>query len=513
MTEAPEIIHRQLRGAPWRLLNRLATYKGPPSVMEFVIHGGGGCGKTYGLSQILYWLGNRYPGIRILVLRDVRADLATTFQKVWEEDVVPRGHKMLEKQRDRVGRKGYNFWNGDTSHGEHPTKWATTIELGGMDNVMRHRGTDYDVIYFLELVELNDEGEWSEFRRALRNFGGEAAKQHIARGEPRKCIQFQLLMADTNPDAPDHWILGRHERGELEMHQSVHKDNPKLWEIPDPSQPFVGRWSPFGTAYMQSLDGLFGVRKDRLRYHRWVAAEGVVYQNWNKKKYVIPPQPADTLGIRWYYAAMDWGHTDACCILVGGVTGDGVIYIVAEWYLAEQGIDYWTDVGVSIYKEFSTMGMVVDPSRPEMIERFNDRLGFPKDRPYARGADNKRASSGEGDMGGIDLVRQTIGQNKLFFLNNCLRHAPQPLLVAKHRATSTIKEFPSYAYRHASTDGEQLRGRQVELTDPRCDDHGMDCLRYLITAIYGKDLSLTPKSPKPKMSPEDEMIARAMGRL
>lgn len=479
--------------------------RAPKQVLELCIHGPGGTGKTRGISTDLYWLGNLYPGIRILVLRDVRADLATTFQKVWEEDVVPKGHPMLRKRRERAGRKGYNFWNGWKT--EHPTMGATTIELGGMDDIMRHRGTDYDVIYFLELVEQNDEGQWSEFRRALRNFGGEQAK----RLPPEKRIPFQLLIADTNPSAPDHWILQREERGEIELMQSFHRDNPKFFRKD-------GTKTEEGVAFMSSLDALHGVRRAWLRDGLWVAAEGVVYENWDRHQHIIERKSAEELGIRWYYASMDWGHTDPCVLLIGGVDGEGRTYIVAEWYLRGMGIDFWTDTVVTAHRTYDLLGIVVDPSRPEMIERFNDRLSFGKDRPFAFGADNARASSGTGDMGGLDLVRQALGDPKrpdtikIKFFRDCLQHAPQQELIDRSRATCTVKEFASYVYRRGKTETERINNRMTELTDPTCDDHGMDTLRYLKKAIHNRDMANRPKKPEREMSPEDQALARAMGR-
>lgn len=492
------------------LAREIQAGRAPKQVLELCIHGPGGTGKTRGFCTLLYWLGNLYPGIRILVLRDVRADLATTFQKTWEEDVVPKGHPMLKKRRERSGRKGYNFWNGWKT--EHPAIGATTIELGGMDDIMRHRGTDYDVIYWLELVECDDEGEWSEFRRALRNFGGEQAK----RLPPEKRIPFQLLLADTNPSSPDIWILSREERREIELLQSFHRDNPKFFRRD-------GTKTEEGVAFMASLDALHGVRRAWLRDGLWVAAEGVVFENWDRHKHIIERKTAEELGIRWYYAAMDWGHTDPCCLLIGGVDGNGVGYIVAEWYLTGMGIDFWTDVVETAHREFDLQGIVVDPSRPEMIARFNDRLSFDKERPFALGADNARASSGMGDMGGIDLVRQQLGNNRrgdgsltpiqLFFFRDALRHAPQEELVRRSRATCTTKEFAAYVYKRGRTEGERIASRSGELTDGTCDDHGMDALRYWCKGVLNRDMATRVKKKEPEMSPEDTLLARAMGRI
>lgn len=494
-------IRVQLRGAPWNLLKRfaalaksIATGEKEKQVLEIVVSGPGGTGKTRGITTVLWWLGHRYPGIRILVLRDVRADLSNSFQKTFEEDVVPPDHPMLKKAKVRGSRRAYNFYNGPNAN--NPTVGATVIELGGMDNVARHRSTDYDVVYFLELVEHHDEGAWSEFRRALRNWK----------------MPFQLLIADTNPDAPDHWVKLRAERGDCELIETDHRENPKFYDA------VLKTWTPEGAAYIDSLDRLHGIRKERLRYGRWVAAEGVVYPQFSRHTH-LTLDPIDALNIKWYAASMDWGYRDACVMLIGGVTAEGRVYIVAEWYMTEKQLDWWAARVAEANRKYKLYGMVVDPSKAEAVDRFNLELGYTKDRPWARAADNVRTSTGDGDFGGIDLVRSYLspmsdGKPGVIFLADRMQHDPDPNLVLAKKCFNTVMEFPSYTYRKSPTSGAKLATRMGELTDPHCDDHGMDSLRYLLKFVRGRDggTGIKPQDPK-KMDPEQERLARAMGRL
>lgn len=518
----PELAERivRLRGAPWRLMKRLSGLcRDVPSgdaeklVLEYLIEGPGGGGKTRGICTILWWLGNRFPGIRILVLREVRADLATTFQKVWEEDVVPVSHPMLARTKpvNRVNRNSYNFWNGPQIDGAHATVGASVIELGGMDNVMRHRGTDYDVVYFMELVECRSEADYTEFLRSLRNWRGG--------------IPFQLLISDSNPDAPDHWVNLRFEEAnmqrlidaarvnqtpyEIQRLVSRHEDNPKWYDN--------GGWTPEGRAYIAGLDAIPGVRGERLRWGRWVGAEGMVFEFDRRRHLIDRPKPRPVF--RAFVAAMDWGYSGPCCLLVAGVERDtGHLHIVREIYRAGMSIDWWAQRVVEIKDEFRgggptgpIIGLVVDPSRPEVIDQFNRAVSASKNAPFAMPANNRRADSGTGDMGGLDTVRWYLN-GRMFFWNDRLRYGPDESLIEAKRPTSTVAEFGQYVFQASERAGVSIANRRLELTDSTCVDHGMDTVRYLCTFARDRFRALVENATVARHIPErDRKLARDLG--
>lgn len=512
-----------LRGAPWRLLKMLRRHAREVKsghtekrIFEVLVEGSGGTGKSHGDAQILWFLGNHYPGIRILVIREVKADLATTFQKIWEEDVVPPTHPMLvrSKQTSRKDRKSYNFWNGPQIDGAHPTVGATVIELGGMDDIQRHRGTDYDIALFLELVESRGEADYTEFLRALRNWGGWKRK-----------IPFQLLLSETNPDAPDHWVNLRfgEENMQAMMDKALasampytalrltsrHEDNPKWYDRK------TGTWHPEGRAYIGALDAIPGVRGQRLRWGRWVGAEGMVYEFDRARHIVDRPQPRPIM--RGFIAAMDWGYTEPCCLLVAGIDRDtGHLHIVAEVYRVGQkgtnigSIDWWADRVVELKGEYQLRTIVVDPSRPEVIDKFNRAVSAHPEAPFAIGAENRRASSGEGDMGGIDTTRWYL-DGRLVFWNDRMRYGPDPVLIETKQPTNTCAEFGSYVYRSAPRAGVEIANRRKELTDDTCPDHGMDALRYLCTYAKNRYGRFVPDPERRHISARERQMAKDMG--
>lgn len=512
---APRFRH-VLRGAPLALLRRfdkihkeVLAGREEKKVYEVLVEGPGGSGKTRGISLgVIYRACVRYPGIRVLVLRDVKADLATSWQKTWEEDVVPPTHPMIARPLNRQSRKAYNFWNG--LPGGHPTVGASVVELGGMDEIKRHRGSDYDIIYCNELVEFADEGDYSELLRALRNWGG------ARKAENR--MPFQLLISDTNPDSPDHWVNLRFAEDNMPIlrqkaidtrnpydigrYYTSRKDNPKFFDV------VTNDYTPEGRATEGSLDNLHGVRRARLKDGEWVAAEGVVFENFSRKKQLIA-RPAKPV-FRWFAAAMDWGWTDPCCLLVGGIDENHHLHIVCEIYAPAKPLDWWCQRVTELKSEYGFGTMVVDPSRPEIIDTFNRHLRAEAS-PVAIKADNTRTTTGDGDFAGIDLVRWYL-DGRLWIWKDRQRFGPDQSLVDAKQPTNMVSEFGSYTYRSVGRAKAEQTNRRKEMTDPSCPDHGMDALRYLCTFVRSRDLYVPPEKKLPVDAPERDIeIAKAMG--
>jgi len=177
VSAAPEV-RWQLRGAQWRLLKDLLTYKGERTVFEKVLSGPAGSSKSTGAALIIYTLMDRFPGFRILVTRKTRESLTDSFLQTWEE-VVPEHHPML-RGASRNNRHSYVMANG------------SEMVLGGMDKPSKLYSTNYDAWYCEELFEFTED-EWQRARRALRKWS-------------HPTLRFQLLFGSTNPDAEDHWI-------------------------------------------------------------------------------------------------------------------------------------------------------------------------------------------------------------------------------------------------------------------------------------------------------------------
>lgn len=461
----------ELRGAPWDLLKRLANYREQKRVLEILVEGPGGTGKSRGIGHILFWLAHEYPGIRILVCRKTRTSLSESFLQTWEDEVVPQGHAMLTGAH-RSHREQYEFGNG------------SVLVLGGLDKPERLYSTQFDVVFVQEAIELSLD-EWERFYRALRSWRGG--------------IPFQLLLGDTNPDAPTHWLNQRCERGECERMQSLHKDNPKLHDGTN--------WTYEGLAYIGGLKRLSGVRRARLLDGRWVAAEGAVWETYSQDTHLIDrPEKLSDLGITWFVGAVDWGYQDPGVMQVWGITAKKRAYRVAEWYTTNALLEWWVEQIVGAAQKYRPMRRIVcDPSRPDAIAAVNLRLtkiGLMDTRCV--GANNARHSAGSGDLVGLDLVRErlvstwddeTDGEHdqssSLYFLRDSSQCRDE-WLIQNNQPTCTEQEIPGYVYVMDET------GRaSKERTDPSVPDHGCDATRYMANYIWRRDLSPREEPPKP----------------
>ena len=464
-------VEHELRGAPWDLLKRLANYREQKRVLEVLIEGPGGTGKSRGIGHVLFWLGFKFPGIRMLVVRKTRKSLTESFLQTWEDDCVPEGHALLQGPT-RAHRDEYDFGNG------------SKMILGGMDNPTRLYSTSFDVVYVQEAVELTLD-EWERFYRALR-----------AWTPPMK---FQLLLGDTNPDARTHWLNKRCDEGKCERMRSRHEDNPKWHD---------GKtWTFEGLAYIGGLQRLSGVRRARLLEGRWDTAEGAVWETFDANMHCIdrPKSLKIELGITWFVGAMDWGYSDPGVLQVWGITPDKRAYRVAEWYTREELQAWWVAHAVEAAEQFQPMRRIVcDPSRIDAIEAINKRfneLGLPS---IACGANNARHSGGQGDLVGLDLVREKLaGPNpSLYFLRDSLMTRDE-WLIQNSLPICTEQEIPGYVFL-LNEDGKAGHER----TDPACPDHGCDATRYMANYIWRRDLSPAEEAPRPVVGTRASALAR-----
>lgn len=446
-----------------------------------MFEGVAGAGKSYAIGNILLILGTRYPGIRILVTRKTRESLTDAFLKTWEDDVLLGSHPMLEGA-SRINRHSYQFGNG------------TEMVCGGMDKPSKLYSTDYDIWYCQEAFEFTED-EWLRARRSLRNWGNDD-------------LPFQLLIGDTNPDAPEHWINQRMEQGRTERFVAHHKDNPRHWDHA------AQRFTEEGASYQENLEALKlsdenpGVLYRRLALGEWCSASGAVWSNYDRAVHEIdrpvlvePEQRAAAaelaahFGIRWYFGAVDWGFTDPGVFQVWGVAEGKRMYRVAEIFRTSETIEWWSKRAVELYHEFSLRAIVCDPSRPDAIKSFNDYIGVPNDGParIAREAKNNKTTAGVGDMSGLDLVRvalQPMADGRgpgVLFLRDSLRAGADSSLQQKKRPFRTEMEIPSYSY-VTRDDGKPNKER----TDEKCSDHGCDTTRYAVSFVWGDGANLTP---------------------
>ena len=316
-SDSPDRGPYHLRGAASELFSCQAS--------EVLLSGPAGTGKSLASLLKLHLLASEIPRLRALMLRKTRESLTESALVTFEEKVLPDGHPALATGGQRRVRQAYRYPNG------------STIVLGGLDKPGKVMSTEYDVIYVQEAIELEEEA-WEALSTRLRH------------GR----LSYQQLMGDTNPDRPNHWLKRRCDAGVTLLLESRHEDNPALWDAGR------GDWTPAGKTYLAKLDALTGPRKQRLRFGRWVQAEGVVYDGWDAAAHLIDPIDVPETWTRYW--SVDFGYTNP---------------FVCQWWAKDP------DDRLYLYRELYRVHLLVEDAAREMLE-----LSAGEPRPWAIACDH-----------------------------------------------------------------------------------------------------------------------------
>lgn len=408
----------QARGAARRLL----TCRDP----EVLLSGPAGTGKSRAALEKINGVALKYPGIRVLIVRKVRDTLGASVLKTWRELVIP----------DALANQSVVFYGGSA---QQPAQYiyenGSQIHLGGMDRASKIMSTEYDVIYVAEATEL-DLSDWEALTTRLRN----------------NRMPYQQLIADTNPGPPTHWLKQRCDAGTTTLLESRHEDNPVLFDD-------QGEVTERGRDYLAKLDALTGVTYLRLRKGLWVAAEGMVHDNWDPALHVIPrfeipdDWPRDL--------AIDWGYTNP---------------LVVQWWAEDH------DGRLYRYRELYRTGLLASEAG-EIVKAYPERIRRAVadhdsgDREAFRRTSGIRTHPATKDVTvGLQTMNERLapagdGRPRLFLLENSLISVDRTLLEAG-LPTCTEQEIPGYVWDRSTA------ARREKETPVKENDHGCDAARY-----------------------------------
>lgn len=113
-----------------------------------------------------------------------------------------------------------------------------------------------------------------------------------------------------------------------------------------------------------------GMYTDRDIYGLWVAAEGVIYKDFNKDINYIPYEEVAKKNFVHYYAGVDWGYEHPGAIVVLGEDDKGDTYLLEEHSKQHEEIDYWVDVAKNVKERYGNIFFYCDSARPEHVRRF-----------------------------------------------------------------------------------------------------------------------------------------------
>lgn len=409
---------------------------------EVLIVGPAGTGKSMAALFRMFDLAVHYPGMRGLIVRKTAKSLTASALATWEQKIV-----------EGSLRSGYVTFFGGSAREPAQYRFAngSRVLIGGMDNPDKVMSTEFDLIFVQEAIELS-ENDWEALTTRLRN--GRLPRMQI--------------IADTNPSAPSHWLRRRAAAGTLRMIESRHEDNPTLFGDD-------GELTPGGVDYIRRLDNLTGVRLHRLRHGRWVAAEGVVYEEWDPSVHLVDIDPA-AIPLDWPRIwAVDFGFTNPFVCQWWAIDPDGRAILYREWVRtnmlvadhARRIMGFVTDAN-GRWVEPKPRAVVCDhdaEGRAQLLEHTG-LATTPARKEVATGIEAVQARL---RVAGDGLPRLLVGRGALVDRDPRLDEAKRPIGLAE--------EIEAYAWEPAR------EGRPAKEVPVAVDDHSCDAARYLVRHV------------------------------
>lgn len=232
------------------------------------------------------------------------------------------------------------------------------------------------------------------------------------------------VFMDTNPENPAHTV-----KVDYIDHDGQRLDNGRL-------NIRVFNFSLFDNdaldpEYVESIvkatpSGMF---TDRDIYGRWVAAEGVVYKDFDKDRHLLTADQVKKVNMVTYFAGVDWGYEHYGAIVVIGQDDQGWSYLIEEHAAQHEEIDYWVDIAKGVKARYGNILFYCDLARPEHVNRFR-REGL-----RARNADKAVLS-------GIEVVAGGFKQDKLFVVDTAKRFKEEIFMyVWNDKTGEPVKQF------------------------------------------------------------------------
>lgn len=392
---------------------------------EVVLSGPAGTGKTRAVLEKLNALALKYPRSRQLIIRKTRESLTEAALVTFEDHVRP---PIDTGSVQRRMRQAYRYPNG------------SEIIVAGIDKPGKVMSTEFDTIYVQEAIDLTLE-DWESLSSRLRN----------------GVIPYQQLIGDTNPGPPSHWLKRRADAGALRLIPCRHEDNPRI------VHPVTGDVTAYGRTYLERLDRLTGVRLKRLRHGLWVAAEGMVYDEWDALVHhtTLADLGLDRVPSSWRrYRAIDFGFTNPFVCQWWAVDPDGRMLLYREIYRTR-----------TLVEDHARVIRALEASAGERIDATitdhdaEDRATLERHLACRTTPADKNVSAGIQDVQ-ARLRRAGDGRARLHVLKGALVERDLELEEAG-RPTCTAEEVDAYVW-------DERREAPV-----KANDHGMDPMRYM----------------------------------
>lgn len=303
---------------------------------------------------------------------------------------------------------------------------SVTVRFGGRENrFLLFGGRDESSAALIQ---------GSTFAGVLLDEAALMPRSFVEQATARCSVPGSRLWFNCNPEGPQHWfyrewILRAEERRALYLHFTM-DDNPSL-------TPRVR------ARYKNSYSGVF---YRRFVQGEWVAAEGLVYDFFDRERDAVPPPQ----GCKRWRVSADYGTSNPASFGLWGEK-DGVWYRVAEYYYDSRmrgrqktDAEYVEDMKRLIGNR-QVEAIVADPSAASFLTALR-RAGLP-----AVKADNDV-------MDGLRVAARALKERRIVICDTC---------------ADCLREMELYCW-------EDSASREKPRKE---NDHAMDDLRYFAMSI------------------------------
>ncbi|MDE2097148.1 MAG: hypothetical protein KGL39_07870 [Patescibacteria group bacterium] len=395
---------------------------------ESILGGPAETGKTFAACHLIDALLWKYPGAQGVMVRKVYNSLIGSALRTYQR-VIGYPHTPI---------RPYG--------GERPTWFdypnGSRLWVIGMDRAEKALSSERDFFYVNQAEELRLH-DWEMLGTRCTGRGA--------------VMPYTRMIGDCNPGAPGHWIL---HRPELKVFHSKHDDNPTLYTED-------GELTEQGRRTMKVLDSLTGVRKKRLRYGLWVAAEGMVYDCFDAKihqvrRFAIPDN--------WpRYLGLDFGSVNTAGVFLAAELAD-VRVPGLRWH---EAVELRPTGRYFVYREYLAGSRTAQEHVRHLLK------GEPM-RPHTVGGsaseDQWRAEFSQAGLAvhQPEVKEVPVGIDRVY---GALSRQPAELVVFDDLA-GLIDEIASYAWK---TDDA---GKLTDKIENKEDFHRLDALRYIGTHLW-----------------------------